>query len=183
MSGDNLHQNGPNGPNDHQKSARYASVMSRLKEMAQPVRSSSYKHLALSKLKSKQTEVPESVTVANGKNPDELASWMSSITRRARAALFNDDRLEIETEKQIAKITFSNSSLEEEEDYLPESSAFDTLGEILSKRKRPQDSSFDSQKKQKVFFFFSITIHFILCLYSNIYNNRLHHQAIRKACL
>lgn len=156
-----------NGSNNGQKSARYVSVMSRLRRMAEPIRSNSYKHLAMSKLKPNTSEPSISNSATNNKNPGELTNWMASITKRAKAALVNDDKLEDETRKQVSKIRNKYLDSDDEDELIHESTAFASLGELLSKRKRPQNTASYTDKRQKVSLTQLKCIFFIIKLISN----------------
>lgn len=138
--------------NSRRKSARYESVMNRLKRMAQPVHSRSFRNLALSKTSNGQIPQPPPISTARGKNPDDLAGWMSSITRRAKAALLQDDSFEIETEQQIARSSTTSKLLyhDNDDEEIVESSSFSKLGELLKKRKRSEVDNLKSDKKLKV---------------------------------
>lgn len=65
------------------------------------------------------------------------AGWMSSITRRAKAALLQDDSFEIETEQQIARSSTTSKLLyhDNDDEEIVESSSFSKLGELLKSEK------------------------------------------------
>lgn len=144
-------------------SAKEQSILNRLRKMSQPLRSTPFRSLISSNSSVFRSVKPSTATVttANGKNPDEIASWMSSIRQRAKAALLQDDNYELETENEIAKSRDTSQFYDDDDDNdINElnSQSFAQLGEILSNhRKRPDVFDLPLEKKQKVrmtFFFF-----------------------------
>lgn len=164
------------------RSRRDQSTLDRLRAVAeQPIRSSTLRSLLLSPglptlarkispaglpppiprssiLASAMALSPSSTTATAkaGSNPNELASWMSSLRQRAQAALLQNDDYEIETEKEMERQRRANAAMlyeegdEEVSDGSPAQS-FAQLGEILE-RKRHAEFARAAKKKQKVSF-------------------------------
>lgn len=122
------------------KGSKNFSITRKLRDIAIPTRSPTLRKLVLSSLSSrsaKSTDETTQIKAVSGRNTDNLAGWMSSIRKRARLALLQDDNFEQQTESQIEKarcLKEQETSIENDE-IVRASDSFNKLGEILSKKR------------------------------------------------
>lgn len=128
-------------PTPNGNSRQGQGLTGQLRKMATPLRSTALRQLVLSSLPSFSRSVGESSTqikpVLSG-NPNNLAGWMSSIRKRAKQALLQDDSFEEETNNEIERSRREQEFADPESP--PPSAAFEKLGQILESRKRPINS-------------------------------------------
>lgn len=122
------------------KGSKNFSITRKLRDIATPTRSPTLRKLVLSSLSSSSTKFTDETTqikAVSGKNTDNLASWISSIRKRARLALLQDDDFEQQTESQIenSRRLKEQETLIEKDEIARASDSFDKLGEILSKKR------------------------------------------------
>lgn len=121
-------------PNGHARKS--FGLTEHLRHMATPLRSNALRQLVLTSLPSFSRSVGESnsqVKPVEGKTTDNLAGWMSSIRRRAKAALQQDDYFEEETNLEIERSRRVEEYADPESP--PPSASFDQLDQILNKKR------------------------------------------------
>lgn len=122
-------------PNGHTRKG--FGLTDHLRNMATtPLRSNALRQLVLTSLPSFSRSVGESssqVKPVEGTKTDNLAGWMSSIRRRAKAALQQDDSFEEETNLEIERSRRIEEYADPESP--PPSASFDQLDQILNKKR------------------------------------------------
>jgi hypothetical protein len=122
------------------KDSKGFSITKKLRDLATPTRSPTLRKLVLSSIPSRPAGLSDNNThikSVRGKNTDNLAGWMSSIRKRARLALLQDDDFEQQTNTQIEKARHAEyqESIIDTDEVARASDSFNKLGEILSKKR------------------------------------------------
>lgn len=141
-------------------------ILNNLKQMSQPLRSSSLRRIAANSPLSKTfttTSIQQS-TESKSKSSTDIVNWVASIRKKTRAALIQDDTFEMETEEEISRTYDDTAELfneyDDDEEY-EDPDSFVQLGNLLNQRKRNSKFPIPDSKKQKVSIMNQIKLHFV----------------------